>query len=220
MLDTGADLSLLTMKAAYELGIRDFGRTCRTGVALGGQQLNMLGSAIINVEVLGRIARGRTVQVANMDLQYDLLIGTDLLAELGPFVINMSSDNFVLKPSVSDETAQINVINPKAITIPPCSVCEFSVEIPKFSSNTIFTPHNTDSYLIKHAVDRGDGFVTVSVMNNNDDKIVISKGQLLGVVDSIQITNMNSIELNLTDNNLDPLKCSNSKVSPSSADSQ
>ena len=192
LIDTGADLTILTLKAAFILGVTKFDKPEQGGKGLGGD-LDMLGCATINVEVGDRKVTGFKAHVANLDLAYDLLLGTDCMEELGAFVVQVSKGKFHLGPFLPNTKTMLSPINCEVFMNKPlkvkarCHAC-VSVPIPLSGCDTLFLPDVMDQtmpVLLKKVVDKGDGFVSICAMNLTDSDHMIPKNYKLGTVQFI-----------------------------------
>lgn len=192
LIDTGADLTILTLKAAFMLGISKFKEPEQGGKGLGGD-LTMLGCSNIDIKVGDRKVTGFKAHVANLDVAYDLLLGTDCMEELGAFVIQVSKGKFHMKPFHPITETLISPVNYEVKMNAPlkvkarCHAC-VSVPIPLSGCETLFLPDTADQtmpILLKKVVDKGDGHVSICAMNVTDSDYVIPKHYKVGTVQFI-----------------------------------
>mgnify|MGYP001790984318 FL=1 len=192
LIDTGADLTLLTMKAAFILGIKTFDKPEQGGRGLGGD-LEILGCANIDIKVGDRKVKRFKTHVANLDLPYDLLLGTDCMEELGAFVIQVTKGRFHMTPFLSSNQTSISpmccdVHMNKPLKVKANFHACVSVPVPLSGCDTLFLPDNSDQsmpLLLKKVVDKGEGFVSICAINLTDSDHVIPKHYKVGTAQFI-----------------------------------
>jgi len=186
LIDTGADLSVITTKTAKQLGVQRLNEATSSGKALGGNPVPIIGSIPVNVHVYSRKALNFVIQAVDLKMDYDVLIGTDLLELLGAFKIEVKNGSFYFKPTAPlDLSAEVHL--PHAITLSANSITRVELPTSIRGIETLFTPNSFDQHIAFAHAANADGWPILEAMNTSPTVVKIPKHTRVGILTPLTV---------------------------------